>query len=146
MKEPFYALLTSLSLGAIFFDIPADRRAGIDDRFGFIFAILTLFLLPNLFINIERSNSFLSHFYIKLINWWVEWHSGLLLGSKCRCWYSPQQESKPPKVRVILATYMCFYRQGISWSCTASQLNNHSRKKGVHLINYKSVGFSLITK
>ncbi|VDM36515.1 unnamed protein product [Toxocara canis] len=49
-----FALVTSIIMGTIFFEIPADRRASINDRFGFIFSILTIFLLPNLLINIDK--------------------------------------------------------------------------------------------
>lgn len=53
-KEPVYGFLISLVLGCIFFDIPNDRRAAINARFGFIISILAIFLLPNLFIHAER--------------------------------------------------------------------------------------------
>uniref|UniRef100_A0A0R3RI05 ABC2_membrane domain-containing protein n=1 Tax=Elaeophora elaphi TaxID=1147741 RepID=A0A0R3RI05_9BILA len=54
VKEPIYAFLTSLFLGFIFFEIPNDRYAAINARFGFIISILAIFILPNLFIHIER--------------------------------------------------------------------------------------------
>ncbi|KAL3994383.1 ABC-2 type transporter family protein [Acanthocheilonema viteae] len=53
-KEPIYAFLVSLFVGFLFFEIPNDRYAAINARFGFIICILAIFLLPNLFIHIER--------------------------------------------------------------------------------------------
>ncbi|KAK6103089.1 ABC-2 type transporter family protein [Brugia pahangi] len=53
-KEPIYAFLISLFVGFIFFQIPNDRYASINARFGFIISMLAICLLPNLFIHIER--------------------------------------------------------------------------------------------
>ncbi|VDM10923.1 unnamed protein product [Wuchereria bancrofti] len=53
-KELIYAFLISLFVGFIFFEIPNDRYASINARFGFIISMLAIFLLPNLFIHIER--------------------------------------------------------------------------------------------
>uniref|UniRef100_A0A5S6PJ72 ABC transporter domain-containing protein n=1 Tax=Brugia malayi TaxID=6279 RepID=A0A5S6PJ72_BRUMA len=53
-KEPIYAFLISLFVGFIFFQIPTDRYASINARFGFIISMLAICLLPNLFIHIER--------------------------------------------------------------------------------------------
>uniref|UniRef100_A0A915Q5D4 ABC transporter domain-containing protein n=1 Tax=Setaria digitata TaxID=48799 RepID=A0A915Q5D4_9BILA len=53
-RELFYAFLISLFVGCIFYDIPDDRHAAITTRFGFIISILGVFLLPNLFIQIEK--------------------------------------------------------------------------------------------
>uniref|UniRef100_F1KW38 ATP-binding cassette sub-family G member 8 n=3 Tax=Ascaris suum TaxID=6253 RepID=F1KW38_ASCSU len=53
LREVILTLFISILLGTIFFEIPADRRASINDRFGFIFSILTIVLLPNILINID---------------------------------------------------------------------------------------------
>ncbi|CAG9532050.1 unnamed protein product [Cercopithifilaria johnstoni] len=53
-KEAIYAFLISLFVGFLFFEIPNDRYAAINARFGFIISILAIFLLPILFIHIER--------------------------------------------------------------------------------------------
>uniref|UniRef100_A0A914WWK6 ABC-2 type transporter transmembrane domain-containing protein n=1 Tax=Plectus sambesii TaxID=2011161 RepID=A0A914WWK6_9BILA len=53
-REVFYALMLSILLGIIYFELSNDRRAGINDRFGLFYALLVIFLVPNLLVNIER--------------------------------------------------------------------------------------------
>ncbi len=55
-NEVFYSLFLSLALGTVYYELTTVKYGEITDRFGLFYSLLTLFLLPNLWLNIDRSN------------------------------------------------------------------------------------------
>lgn len=54
MGELWQVALFSLLLGVIFYQLPITKLAGVNDRLGYFHCILSVCLLPNLLININR--------------------------------------------------------------------------------------------